>query len=378
MQVSFKKAILLLFTLTLILPFFTLISTATDDDELTSITDQTDEDLFDIIEDEVADTLEDFGISSIDSQSIYNISLSSITAYFATDLSQKAASVVSTFFNLFSVVLILSILTSIFKGSDNQAYISIVAVIIMIILMVDEINTCVNTVVSVLSLSSSFMLSFIPIYTLLISLSGNPTSALTYNSLVFVFAQCISFFANYFAQNIMGAYFCLSIAFCMNEAINIGTFVKVINKCVNFSLGLIATIFTSFLSIKNVLSIAIDSVSVKGIRFLISSLIPVVGGAISDAYSSILGSLSLIKSSVAIIGILVITILNVPVIIETLLYYIALSVLTFISDALDLNSVSNVLKCFSTGIRILLLLLVFQMFILIISTGIMVAYNGGS
>lgn len=375
MRVSLKKAIIFIISSTLVLISFSFFSFATDETELDTITQDTNDELFDIIDDDITDTLEDFGITSIDAQSIYDISLSSITSYFATDLSEKVSSVIKTFFNLFSVVLILAVLTSLFKGSDNQSYVSIVAVIIMILLMVDQINTCINTVLSVLSLSASFMLSFIPIFTVIISLSGNPTSALTYNSVVFIFAELISSFANYFAQNLMGAYFCISIAFSMNEAVNIGTFIKVINKCMSFTLGLIATIFTSFLSIKNVLSVSIDSVSVKGIRFLISSLIPVVGGAISDAYSSILGSLSLIKSSVAIIGILVITILNIPVIIETLLYYIALSILTFISDALQLGSVSDTLKCFSTGIRILLLLLIFEMFILIISTGIMVSFN---
>ena len=106
-------------------------------------------------------------------------------------------------------------------------------------------------------------------------------------------------------------------------------------------------------------------------------MIPIVGSSISDAYSSFLGSINLIKGSVAVVGILVIIIINVPVIFETLIYYVSLNVLSYVADSVSAKRTGDILKCFSCGMRMLLLVCVFEMFILIISMGVLLSVKSG-
>jgi stage III sporulation protein AE len=106
-------------------------------------------------------------------------------------------------------------------------------------------------------------------------------------------------------------------------------------------------------------------------------MIPIIGSSISEAYSSLIGSINLIKGSVAIVGILVIIIINIPIIFDVLTYYIIFNLISYVADSLAVKRAADALKCFSSGMRILLLVCIFEMFIVIISTGILLSVKNG-
>ncbi len=348
------------------------------DVDMNNIEESVGEKLFSFIDPDVLAALDEIGIEEENLESIYNFSPDNISRFFSTTLKDKLQKCFKDVFLLLSVIMITGTVSSLFVGSSKEPFISQMSVIIITLLMVNTVSRSVSTVISVLKLSGNFMLSFVPLYTLIISLSGNTASALTYNSLVLVFAETFSSVITYIIPDLIGVLFCLSISFSMNEGINTSRFINAVNKSVSVILGVAAGAFTGFLSLKNVLSVSVDSISVKSIRFLISSLIPVVGSSISEAYSSLIGSINLIKGSVAIVGILVILIINLPVIFETLFYYFSFSALSHLSDSFSGVRAGDALRSFSCGMRILLLILVFEIFILIISTGIMLTLKGGA
>lgn len=366
----------IIFTVVLIIMSFSFCTHSFAVDDSQSIAEKAGEELFSSIDYDIQKVLEDMGISEDTFGNISNFSMQNITDFFSQTLKEKIEKCLKDILFLLSVILIIGAITSLFLGEKNENMVSLLSCVIMVLLMVNLVKGSLSAAMSVLRLSGKFMLSFVPIYTMIISFAGNTASALTYNSLVMAFAELLSSFISYFSADLLGVFFCLAISFSMNEEININRFISAVNKTVSLVLGLLSGLFTGFLSIKGVLSVSLDSISVKGIKFLISSLIPIVGSAISDAYSSLVGSINLIKGSIAVVGILVIIIINLPVILETLIYYIAFSLLSNVSELLGNKRLGETLRCFSCGLRILLLLCVFEMFILIISTGIMLTLKG--
>lgn len=342
-----------------------------------NLVESTSDILSSIIDDEIIDTLEELGIDVGDIGSVYNFSSENITEFFAVTLKDRAQKCLKDVLLLLCVVLITGTISGLFVADARQAFISQMSVIIVTLLMVSSASESLSAVISAIRLSGNFMTTYIPIYTLLISLSGNAASALTYNSLVLSFAELLSGAISYIIPDVIGVLFCLSISFSLNESINVSRFINAVNKAVSVIFGTAAGAFTGFLGLKNILTVSMDSVSVKSIRFLISSLIPVVGSSISEAYSTLLGSINLIKGSVAVIGILVIVIINLPIVAETLFYYISFTALSYLSDSFSVTGISDALRSFSCGMRILMLLLVFEVFILIISTGIVLVIKGG-
>ena len=352
-------------------------ATATENFDAENLQSEISNQLEDTIDNNTLEILGDLGIREFNFDEIYSISFKNISAFFSETLKEKVAVALEDFVRLFSVVLLAGVVSALIKDYYDENFTGVLCTVVITLLVVGTIKDSLSAVVSVLELSGKFMLSFAPIYTLIISLSGNTAVALTYNTFAVFFAEIISSVISSGAVDIIGVFFSLGISFSMNESININRFVSTVNRIVSTVLGFTASMFTGYLSLKNILSLSVDRVSVRSIRFLISSLIPVVGSSISEAYSTLIGSINLIKGSVAIVGIIVIIIINAPVIIETLVYYIFFNLLGYTSDILSVSKIGDVFRVFSAGIRILLLLCIFEMFILIISVGIILSVKGG-
>ena len=372
-----KKIIFISLISTILIASFSFVAYSADEVDFETLESDIGKDLASTIDDETLEILSDIGVDDFSFDEIYNISLKNITSFFKETLKEKISLVSEDISKLFCVIVIAGIVTALFKDYSDENFTGMLCVVIVAVFTTGIISGTLNAVVSVLDLSSKFMTGFVPIYTLIISLSGNATTALTYNTFAVILAEVISAFISSGAINIVGAYFCLGISFSMNESINISRLSSVVNRTVSITLGLAASAFTGFLSLKNILSVSVDRISVRSVRFLISSLIPIVGSSISDAYSSLIGSINLIKSSVAIVGILVIIIINTPIILETLIYYLSFNILSYLSDGLSVNRVGDVLRIFAGGIRILLLTCIFEVFMLIITTGIVLSVKSG-
>ena len=329
------------------------------------------------IDSDIREKLKDMGLEDFEPESIFNVSLDSISKFFSDTLKEKLVNNSKLFFELLGVILLAGIILSILTDDDKSDFLEIIVMIVVVLSSVRAVSVTLPAVISALEASKKFMLSFVPVYTLIVSFGGNPSGALTYNTLVLGFAEIVSALITTNITNFMGVFFCLGISFSFNSSINIGRIISGVNKIFSTIIGFAASVFTGFLSLKSILSVSIDSVSVKGIRFLISSMIPIIGSSISEAYSSLIGSINLIKGSVAIVGILVIIIINIPIIFDVLTYYIIFNLISYVADSLAVKRAADALKCFSSGMRILLLVCIFEMFIVIISTGILLSVKNG-
>ena len=372
-----KKIFSLSLIILIIVGFYSFTVSAIETDDMDNLESDIKNELLDIIDDDVLGILEEIGIDELDFENVYNISFENITNFFSDTMLDKIRICFTDFFELLSIVILAGLLSALLQKDAKENFIDLLSMIILTLLTVNTISETLSAVVSVLQMSGKFMLSFVPMYTLLISLSGNPASALTYNTFVIGFAEFISYIITSGITDVLGVFFSLGVSFSLNPSINVSRLISALNKFISVTLGLMASLFSGFLSLKSILSASVDGLSVKGIRFLLGSLIPIIGSSISDAYSSLLGSINIIKGSVAVIGILVVVIINVPVIFETLAYYISFSMLSYIADALSANRAGDIFRCFSCGVRILMLVCIFEMFILIISTGVILSIKNG-
>ncbi len=341
------------------------------------IEEELNEKLFSGMEEEISESLGELGISSLDYESIFNVSPESVFLYYKESFAECLNNAVRLFSKVFAVIILggtVSLITDERKYRDILNALLIPAVTVI---LVGDINLTVSSALSLMKLNGKFMLTFVPVYAVAIAAAGNPATALTYNTLVLGFAEIISAVINYGLIDIIGCFFCLSIGLSVNCNVNFSRFISAVNRFISFALGLVSSVFASLLSVKGIFSAATDSVASKGIRFAIGSLIPVIGSSISDAYSTLVGSIGILKNSVAIVGILAVIIINLPVVTEIVLFNISLNMLSFISELFECNELSNVLKAFACGIKITGLLVTLEAFVLVISTAVMLTVKGG-
>lgn len=81
-------------------------------------------------------------------------------------------------------------------------------------------------------------------------------------------------------------------------------FTKLFTKLHKTLLSFSMSIFAGILGVTSFASTSFDSLAARGVKFAISASVPVVGGSISEAMSSIAGSAMLLKNAVGIGGVI--------------------------------------------------------------------------
>ena len=140
-----------------------------------------------------------------------------------------------------------------------------------------------------------------------------------------------------------------------------------IKKAVTFLLSFSATLFVSFLGLKAGLANSADTLAAKGMKLVISSAVPVVGGALSEAYSGLMSSVLLIKSTIGVFGICTIALITLPSCIQLLFWIFALRLSSGIAAMFEQNSVAGLLKAISGSLVLLNVIIVFVAVLFVVS-----------
>ncbi len=189
-----------------------------------------------------------------------------------------------------------------------------------------------------------FITSFVPVYTGVVAASGKPLSAFAYQSILLTVIQVISYLSSHILIPLICIYLALSISGAATHRIRVGGIANAIRSAVVWCLGLFLTVFVSLLTIKSFVAGATDSVTFRAGKFLVGSLVPIVGSAVSEAMTVVQGSLGVIRTSVGTFGILIIVMTFLPAIITLFFMNMALKISKAASDALGVSEVSGLLE----------------------------------
>lgn len=107
----------------------------------------------------------------------------------------------------------------------------------------------------------------------------------------------------------------LAVAGNVGDKNRISGFVKIIKSASKWIMTLVITVFTGINTIYGFTSPAIDAVGTKTVKFAVGSLVPMVGGFLSDTLDTVTASAGVMKNAVGVSGIVIVTLIAaVPVI----------------------------------------------------------------
>ena len=164
-----KKVLLVLITIFVAIQISFSVS-AEEYSDINSLQSKIKDKLENAIENDTLEILESIGISDFSFNEIYSLSFGKISDFFSETLKDKVNIALKDFFTLFSLVLLTGVVSALFKGYTDENFTTILSTVIMAIMSVNVISNSLSTVASVLYSSGKFILSFAPIYTLIISL----------------------------------------------------------------------------------------------------------------------------------------------------------------------------------------------------------------
>lgn len=136
----------------------------------------------------------------------------------------------------------------------------------------------------------------------------------------------------------------------------------------SWSLKTILTVFTTYMSITGVVSGTTDAAALKAAKMTISSVVPVVGGILSDASESVLISAGLMKNAAGIYGILAILAVFIEPFLRIGVHYLLLKLTAAICGVFGTKQMTELIGDFSTAMGLLLAMTGATCLLLLIST----------
>ncbi len=334
------------------------------DEYYSILTDELDEDTLEI--------LESSGFDEIDFEKILSAEPGDIIDFFVNSVKGTLESPLKNFIMNSAVLVLVGVAFSYLSDDEKKR-----KAVTLLIYSYIALSVCVpmtsllSAGAAAIRMSSKFMLVFLPILAGIIAASNNPLLALNYNSLTLYFAEAVSSFATNFLLPLEGMFFALVCISAVSDTMRLKNIAALIKNAVTKALSLLATIFVAVLSIKGILAGVADTVAVKGAKLIVSSIVPVIGGSMSEAYGAVVNSLLLLKSSVGIFGIMAIVAVNLPVITELWLWSLSMVFSSVIADVFSLGSIASFYRDVSNVIKTFNVILVFSCVLFIISTGIL-------
>lgn len=345
--------------------------------EIISNTDK--QNLYNSLSDEAKKSLSNLGIDGIDYNSINNLTFEKIISEIISAAANQSANPLKAFISIIAIMLLSSMLGTLKSSLENsrmQQIIDVVATLCITSALVVPVSNTVLHTTEIIVTASNFMLAYIPIMLVVMVSSGQAVSGSAYYSMMIMAGQGVSQIASNVIAPLLNAFLGISIASAVSPNMNLSGITSFIGKIIKWLLGFVMTIFTALLSFKQIITTSLDNVSTRAVRFTLTSLVPVVGSALSDAYKTVQSSVNLLKSGLGVFVIISTAVVFLPVIAECLLWVLSIGLSKAAGEVLNLSQPCKVLEAVSTVVTTLLAIIFCIMAVYIISTAVVLMMGG--
>lgn len=335
--------------------------------------------IMDELPDSAKSTLSDIGIDGIDFDSINNLTFDKMIDSIMNTAAEQSKTPLKILATSVAIMLLYSILCSLkssLESSSMQQVLSVCTTLCITCAAVIPVTGVITTGVDVIQTTAKFMLAFIPIIALIITASGHAASSASYYSIMIFAGQGVSQLSANVIAPFLKIFLGISVSSAISPSVNLNGIVQFISRVIKWLLGFIMTVFTAFLTIKQLISTGVDNVSTRAVRFTLTSLIPVVGSALSDAYRTVQSSVGLLKSGMGVFVIIAVAVLFLPILLQCLCWMLTLSASKSVGEMLGLREPCFIFEAVNTVITTVFAILLCIMSVFIISTALILMLGG--
>jgi len=141
-----------------------------------------------------------------------------------------------------------------------------------------------------------------------------------------------------------------------------------IKGAISWTLKILLTAFTTYMSITGVVSGTTDAATLKALKVTISTMVPVVGGILSDASESVLVSAALMKNAAGIYGIFALLSLFLGPFLRIGIHYLILKASVLVCGVFGSKTAVMLIEDFSSALGLLLAITGSMCMLLLIGT----------
>jgi len=142
-------------------------------------------------------------------------------------------------------------------------------------------------------------------------------------------------------------------------------------------LTLSMVIFIGLLSLQTSISASSDTLTMRASKYIVSSGVPIVGSAVSEAYSSVSASINIVKNTFGTFGIICLAFCALPPVVSAFLIYISTKSAAFIAEAFEIKELKAFFNDASAVMSIALAAIICFYTMAIISTAMIIMIANG-
>lgn len=315
-----------------------------------------------------------------DSSTIDGLSLSSALDWIKQQAWDKVSYPMRLLLTIAGILLLSSLCGSLgegFSSKDNRGAFALVSALAVCGALAATITERILAIGETIDKLSAFTLSFIPVFAGVAAAAGKPVSAIAYQSVVFGAAQLFSQILSQLLLPLLGVFLAVCLTGAVTDVIKVDAIASALKTAVLWILSFSLTIFVGLLTIRGLAGSAADTVANRAAKFAIGTFVPVVGSALSDAYTSLFACMGVVKNTVGIFGILAIALSFLPVLIELALMLGSVRLSAVLAETLEQKRPASVLKATGSVLSILLGMVIFYGMMMIVSVTILLMMGTG-
>lgn len=268
--------------------------------------------------------------------------------------------------SVFCIILAFSLLQT-FSGNMQKA-LAITGSVVISSVLLSSTNSLIHLASSTITELSDYGKLLLPVMTAAMASQGGAATSTALYIGTAAFDQILTTLIS--GVLVPAVYFFLSMA-AANSAVGENILKKLrefIKWFISWTLKTVLTIFTTYMGITGVVSGTTDAVALKATKFTISSVVPVVGGILSDASEAILVSAGLLKNAAGIYGILAVLAVFLAPFLKIGVHYVLLKLTAALCSLFGVKHLTELVEDFSTAMGFLLAMTGATCLFLLIST----------
>ena len=187
--------------------------------------------------------------------------------------------------------LLLSGIQDIQNSPSVQPLFGAVSVLCIAAVLSSPVLGCLHTVSDLVGDVSVFLAAYIPIMAGVLLAAGRTASATAYNTLMFLGCEGAALIIRSAVIPAAGILLALGVTGAVAGNEHLLRLGKTMRRTVSWTLGLVLILFIGLMTLQTSVAAASDTVASKSAKYLLGSLIPVVGSSVSEAVMAARGCL---------------------------------------------------------------------------------------
>lgn len=286
-------------------------------------------------------------------------------------------------FRLLGTILLVTLLSALLKNAGSAAFkcsadiYGMVCVLTAVTVVSPQLFAAFSQSVEAVTVSGGFISVFITVFSGATAASGHITSAAAYDVAVLAASELIVQLVSGFLMPVLSAAVMLSVTGSVFSRNDMSGVVQLLKKLITWAMTITMTVFTGFVTLKCSLAGKTDGAATKAARFVISGSVPVVGGAVSDAYAAVRSSFDLIRGTVGTAGCIAVLLIILPPVIQLMLFRFVMWIGSAAAELFDAEHIKKLLSSFDSSLAIAQSVLVCYGVMFVLCTGILIQTAGG-